>query len=141
MMYNHWSAVAEDDWPWKNFSPQEMACKGTGGLLVVPEFMDMLQGLRDGFGEALFVTSGYRSPDYDAKIGGARVHPTGMAADVKIAGANAHFLLELASGLDFTGIGLRQHGDWEKRFVHLDTLPAHGAGHPRPRVWTYNVKE
>jgi hypothetical protein len=34
---------------------------------------------------------------------------------------------------EFTGIGLKQHG--EGRFIHLDDL--HLPAHPRPIVWTY----
>ena len=34
-------------WRWKNFSPAEIACRGTGQLKLHPEALDKLQALRD----------------------------------------------------------------------------------------------
>jgi uncharacterized protein YcbK (DUF882 family) len=47
-----------------------------------------LQALRDHIGKSIKVTSGYRSPEHNSKIGGAlgSFHVHGMACDIKIEG-------------------------------------------------------
>lgn len=49
---------------------------------------DNLQVLRDHIGKPIRVISGYRSPTYNRKIGGARKsqHMTAKAADIKVTG-------------------------------------------------------
>ncbi len=46
-------------------------------------------------------------------------------------------LIALAHKHGFSGIGLRQHGDYKGRFVHLDDL-SNATGRPRPWIWTYS---
>lgn len=98
-------------------------------------FMIRLVTLRQAFGEPMVVTSGYRSREYNSQIGGApgSAHIEGRAVDVLMAGEGAFHLVKLALEHGFTGIGLRQHGDWDRRFVHLDDA----SHHRRPRLWTY----
>ena len=48
--YRHFRDVPSRDWRWKNFSPAEIACRGTGQLKLVPEALDKLQALRDRLG-------------------------------------------------------------------------------------------
>lgn len=73
----------------KNFNLSEFACKdGT----PVPENLipnvqllaKNLQVIRDEVGEALFLNSGYRTPRYNARIGGAKnsMHKQAKAADL-----------------------------------------------------------
>ena len=132
----HWSDVSTGAWRWQHFSPYEMACKGTGKLLLVPSFMDRLQALRELVGP-LPVSSGYRSEEHDAVVGGAGVHTSGRAVDILAHGRQAFLIAGLAGELGFTGIGLRQAGPYEKRFVHLDDLGTEETKGPRPWVWTY----
>lgn len=129
-----WSEVKPGEWHWKHFSPAEMACHGTRALKVNPLFMDRLEELREQVGP-LVVSSGYRTLEYDATIGGKQVHPSGSAVDLRVAGQVAFDVLFHATRLGFLGIGLNQKGSWERRFIHLDTLVSEN--HPRPRVWTY----
>jgi hypothetical protein len=51
---------------WPNFPPHEIACRGTGVLIVQAEFMDRLQALRNSLAEPMHVTSGCRSASYNA---------------------------------------------------------------------------
>lgn len=130
------AALAE--WRWANFTPQEMACKGTGRLLIVPEFMDRLQRLRTAFGAAMPITSGYRSPEHNRAVSSTGYdgpHTTGRACDVRVSGEAADALVWLAKAHGMTGIGIKQHNDWSGRFLHLDDLTA--PEHPRPRIWSY----
>jgi zinc D-Ala-D-Ala carboxypeptidase len=133
------AADAEATWQWgPYFTPQEFACRGTGKVLVVPRHMNMVFALREMVGFGMTSNSSYRDPDYDASVGGAGVHPFGIADDWRVSGARAHALLLGAFKLGFTGIGIRQKGPHEKRFIHLDNLnPSITDKHPRPWVWSY----
>jgi uncharacterized protein YcbK (DUF882 family) len=127
------------NWKWKNFTPDEMRCKGTGKLLVIPEFMDRLQRLREAMNIPLVVSSGYRAPEHNEKVsstGPNGPHTTGRAVDLKIYGPPAHKLIFVAINLGFTGIGVKQHGPVESRFIHLDDLPD-AARRQRPTIWSY----
>lgn len=129
------TAHISDRWP--NFSEDELACKGDGTLSMNCAFMDRLQALRDAYGKPMIVTSGYRSPEYNAtisKTGTDGPHTTGRAVDIAIRGREAYVLLSLAIELGFTGIGVSQKG--EARFLHLDDLTAE-EGFPRPWIWSY----
>ena len=77
----------------KNFILSEFKCKD--GSDVPDSMLDNvkllaknLQVLRDEIGKPIRVISGYRSPKYNRKIGGARKsqHMTSKAADIKIKG-------------------------------------------------------
>ena len=77
----------------ENFSLHEFRCRD--GSDVPEEFMDNvrllaknLQVLRDHIGKPIRIISGYRSPSYNKKIGGARrsQHMTAKAADIKVSG-------------------------------------------------------
>ena len=45
--YRHWRDVPEPVWRWPNFSPTEIACRGTGKLLVNESALDKLQALSE----------------------------------------------------------------------------------------------
>ena len=138
LTYPDWSTVPSRDWPWFNFTPQEMRCKGTGQVKVSPDFMNKLQALRERLGFALPVTSGYRSPAYNAEVsktGPTGPHTTGCACDIAIYGERAYLLMAWAVDFGFTGIGWKQHGPRSQRFIHIDDLP--GPEYPRPWIWTY----
>ena len=77
----------------KNFDSNEFKCKD--GTAVPEDLMDNLhllcenlQVLRDHVGKPIRIISGYRSPKYNRRIGGARrsQHMTAKAADIKIRG-------------------------------------------------------
>lgn len=132
-----WKSATE--WRWENFTPEEMACHGDGSLRIDESFMDRLQALRDAIGFALPVSSGYRSPAYNATVsdtGDSGPHTTGHAADLLVGGSQAFLVMKTALVLGFTGIGISQRGIYEKRFIHLDDL-AHDDLIPRPMVWSY----
>jgi len=120
------------DYP--NFTEAEMRCHcGCGRADMNPEFMEILQRVRRFYSRPMPVTSGYRCPNFDQSIGGAGVHPTGNAADISVAGQLSFELLIAAVGMNIRGIGFKQHGPYDQRFMHLDTF----TGPLRPRIWTY----
>lgn len=106
----------------KYFSAEEFRCPETHILFVDPELLLMLDALREAIGHALYVTSGCRSEEYNAKIGGAersrhitkRTQPC-TAVDIKCrSSAMRYQLIQLAMELGFGGIGVYKH------HVHLD---------------------
>ena len=119
-----------------NFSVNEMACQcGCGTSEMDPEFMRMLQELRDQMQGPLLVSSGRRCDHHNDAVSTAKnkkkgVHTLGQASDILIFGERAMLLFEKARQMGFIGIGLSQRGDHAKRFVHLDTIP-------RKALWSY----
>ena len=63
---------AEGNWRWPNFSPAEIACRGTGKLLVYEAAFDKLEALRAALGKPLIVRSACRSPEHNRAVGGAK---------------------------------------------------------------------
>ena len=112
-----------------NFSVNEMACRcGCGTSEMDPEFMRMLQELRDQLQGPLRVSSGRRCDHHNERVSTAKnkkngVHTLGQASDILISGERAMLLFEKARQIGFSRIGLSQRGDHVKRFVHLDTKP------------------
>ncbi|MDP5306235.1 D-Ala-D-Ala carboxypeptidase family metallohydrolase [Paracoccus sp. 2205BS29-5] len=85
--HRHWRDVPESAWRWPNFSPAEIACRGTGKLLNNEPALDKLQALRDRLGKPLIVRSAYRSPEHNRAVGGATrsKHLDGAAFDIAMA--------------------------------------------------------
>lgn len=124
------------------FPAWELACRcgcGRGQNDMDPGFMVRLIGLRESFGRALPAGSAFRCPDHNANVsatGRTGPHTTGRAVDIRIFGASALRLVELAIRAGFTGIGVGQKGDHNSRIIHLDDLGPSPAG-PRPWIWAY----
>src|SRR6185436_12886527 len=70
--YAHWRDVPAAAWRWPNFSPAEIACRGTGKLLVNEAALDALQALRRHLNKPLIIRSAYRSPEHNRSVGGAK---------------------------------------------------------------------
>jgi Peptidase M15 len=74
--YEHWRDVPDGPWRWPNFSPAEIACRGTGELLVNEPALDNLQALRARIGKPFIVRSAYRSPEHNCRSAGRRTRST-----------------------------------------------------------------
>ena len=126
-----------NDYP--NFSEDEFRCRCCGKANMDPILMDRLQAMRTELGFPFRISSGFRCPDYNAKIsttGRRGPHTTGHAADIQISGNHARLIAGTSDRFGFTGLGMKQHGPYEKRFIHLDDLsPVQHK--PRPHTWTY----
>ena len=131
------------DWSrYRNFSEDEFRCKGVNccnhSAAMEPDFLTHLQALRDAYGRPMPVTSGYRCPAHNehvSRTGSTGPHTTGRAVDIRVAGEDVFTLLRIAILTGMSGIGMKQHGDWEGRLMHLDDLA--DPNPLRPRVWTY----
>lgn len=128
--YRHWRDVPERAWRWKNFSPAEVACRGTGRLKLNPEAMDKLQALRDRLGKPLIVRSAYRSPEHNQAVGGAprSKHMDGTAFDVAMSNHDPIAFEAAAREVGFEGFGFYPRSG----FMHIDLGPARSWGDPFP---------
>lgn len=138
-LYPSMGALPMAEWRWTHFRPGEVACQGSGAILVVPAFLDRMDKLRRSVGQPIIINSWYRSPSHNARVsttGPNGPHTTGRAVDLSASGAFAFLVMRVALELGFTGVGLKQHGSHAGRFVHLDDLEDGSPG-PRPAVWSY----
>ena len=90
---------------------------------------NVLQPLRDHYGKAIKINSGYRSPEVNASVGGSKTsdHCKGMAADIEIAGvANVELAKYIKDALQFTQIILEFYtpGVADSGWVHVSYDPA-----------------
>ena len=129
-LYANFRDVPKDTWRWKNFSPREIACKGTGRVLVNEAALDKLQALRDKLGIPILLTSAYRSPQHNRNVGGAprSLHMQGTAFDVRMENQNPTAFEAAARKVGFTGFGYYPRSG----FIHIDTGPARTWGTPFP---------
>lgn len=107
-----------------NFKASEFACKGDrccSTVLIDKQLVDYLQQIRDHFGKAVIITSGYRCEKHNKAVGGAAGsrHTKGQAADFYINGVAPAEIARYAEGIGVKGIGLYEEQDGN--FVHIDT--------------------
>ena len=89
-----------------NFSLEEFKCKDGSDIPndVLPNIIELaknLQFLRDYLGKSITINSGYRSPKYNAKIGGVKnsQHVKGKAADIVVKGMTPKEVALVIEGL------------------------------------------
>ncbi len=128
--YRHWRDVPERAWRWQNFSPAEIACRGTGQLKLHPEAMNKLQSLRDRLGKPLIIRSAYRSPEHNRAVGGAirSKHMDGTAFDIVMANHDPVTFEAAAREVGFLGFGFYPRSG----FMHIDLGPARSWGEKFP---------
>src|SRR5690625_27011 len=128
--HRHWRDVPENTWRWPNFSPAEIACRGTGKLLINKPALDKLQALRDRLGKPLIVRSAYRSPAHNRAVGGAArsKHLDGTAFDIAMANHDPVAFEEAARAVGFKGFGFYPRSG----FMHIDLGPARQWGERFP---------
>ena len=104
-----------------NFTVKEFACNdGSDAVLVAPRLVMVLQSIRGHFGKAVNINSGYRTPQYNTKVGGVdqSQHTYGTAADISIKGVSVSDVAAYARSImpDWGGVGIYK----EQGFVHVD---------------------
>lgn len=121
-LYASWRDFPMAEWRWPNFSPQEMASKGEGELLIDEPSMDKLQALRILLGKPMLITSAYRSAAHNKRVGGAArsQHRLGKAFDIRMENQNPAEFERAAKSVGFTGFGHYP----KSGFMHIDTGPA-----------------
>jgi len=128
--FRHFRDVPETLWRWPNFSPAEIACRGTGQIKLHPEALDKLQTLRERLGKPLIVRSAYRSPEHNRAVGGAKAskHMDGTAFDIAMSNHDPMKFAEAARAVGFLGFGTYPRSG----FMHIDLGPARQWGERFP---------
>ena len=104
----------------KNFKSTEFDCHGNNCCLTTSidgKLVEYLQKIRDHFGKAVHINSGYRCKTHNASVGGASQsnHMDGEAADIRIDGVKPIEIAQYAEHIGMLGIGVYSWG------VHVDT--------------------
>jgi zinc D-Ala-D-Ala carboxypeptidase len=128
--FRHFREVPHNLWRWPNFSPAEIACRGTGAIKINTEAMDKLQVLRDRLGKPLIVRSAYRSPEHNRRVGGAprSKHMDGTAFDTAMSNHDPTSFAVAAREVGFLGFGYYPRSG----FMHIDLGPARSWGEKFP---------
>lgn len=106
-----------------NFKVSEFACRdGSDAVLVAPRLVMVLQTIRDHFGAAVTISSGYRTPQYNTKVGGVTdsQHCYGTAADIVVKGQKPAAVAAYVRTImpDWGGVGIYDS------FCHIDVREA-----------------
>ena len=107
------------------FKVREFACRdGSDAVLVAPRLVMVLESIRTHFGAAVTINSGYRTPQYNAKVGGVAhsQHCYGTAADITVKGQTPEAVAAYVRQLmpDWGGVGVYS----QKGFTHIDVREA-----------------
>ena len=119
------------DRPGEYFSWSEMRTTSTGINNALTEearaniyrlVQEVLDPLREELGVPIRVTSGYRSPDVNAAVGGSRTsrHMLGLAADIKARGFNARQVVDCIDRMYETG-----HLDYDQAIAYAVSRGGH----------------
>ena len=122
----------------KNFKSAELDCKGKkccSKTMIDIELVGYLQVIRNYFGKAVTINSGYRCQKHNKNIGGEKNsrHTQGMAADIVVKGVTPIKVAQFAEMIGIRGIGLYDN------FVHIDTRSDkfYWKGHAQKAVKTF----
>ena len=110
-----------------HFRVREFRCKdGSDEILVDEALVLLLQCIREHFGKAVMITSGYRTTEHNAEVGGSKSsqHLLGRAADIRVAGVSVEDVAAYAESLmpDWGGVGRYPvKAGRATGWVHVDT--------------------
>ena len=109
------------------FRVREFRCRdGSDAIMIDQTLVVLLQAIREHFGKAVTITSGYRTAAHNKAVGGAPYsqHCYGRAADIRVAGVPVEKLAAYAETLlpGTGGIGRYPvKAGRTKGWVHVDT--------------------
>lgn len=102
----------------RHFHSDEFRSRDGAEHPIDTQLLCMLECIRSHFKQPITITSGYRSPAHNAKVGGAKnsYHIRGMAADIKVKGVSPRQVFDFCiSNFDYGGFGL--YASW----THIDS--------------------
>lgn len=103
-----------------HFKVREFACSdGSDPVFISTKLVEVLEQIRQHFGQPVTVTSGYRTVSYNTKVSGSSSksqHCNGLAADIKVNGYSPATVAAYAETLlpGTGGIGIYS------TFAHID---------------------
>ena len=104
----------------EHFRVKEYACKDGSPIVFVDEYLaEMLEILRKTIKKPIIITSGYRTPEHNKKVGGAKYsfHMRGMAADIIVKDMTPKDVAKELDKLAPNSCGIIVYESW----VHFDT--------------------
>lgn len=104
----------------KHFKVKEFACKDGSPVVFIDDYLyTILDILRNKLGKPVVITSGYRTPEHNKKVGGAKYsyHMRGMAADIRVDGKTAKEVANKLNAIVPNECGIIVYNNW----VHFDT--------------------
>lgn len=109
----------------ESFRVREFACKdGSDYIPIDDDLVGFLQRIRNWAGAPVKITSGYRSPAYNATIKGASknsYHTKGRAADIVVEGKSIYKVAAFAEAIGAGGVERNE----DTNYVHIDTRDVH----------------
>lgn len=103
----------------KYFKVKEFACKDGSQVVFIDDYLyNILDILRDKLEKPVIITSGYRTPEWNKKCGGAKYsyHMRGMAADIRVDGISPKELANKLNAIVPNECGIIVYNNW----VHFD---------------------
>ncbi|MEM9784871.1 MAG: D-Ala-D-Ala carboxypeptidase family metallohydrolase [Pseudomonadota bacterium] len=104
------------------FDPSEFASPGNGQINIDADLVNSLDAVRAEFGQPIRITSGYRDPKHNRRVGGAPAskHMEGIAADIDMTGMDYQTRYRLMTLLIQNGF--RAFGTYDKHpnMLHAD---------------------
>lgn len=91
-------------------------------ILIDDRLVEILEQIRQHFGQPITITSAYRCDSYNRSIGGATGsrHSKGQAADIVVKGVSPREVAKYAESIGVLGIGLYETAA-DGYFTHVDT--------------------
>ena len=113
-----------------HFSVEEFVCRHCGEVLIDSRVVELVEELRRHLGKPLIITSAYRCPVHNRRIGGVKnsAHVRGYALDVKCTNSEDRERI-----LEFLMVHVVRRIGIHPKFIHFDIDP----DKPSPRVWLY----
>lgn len=104
----------------KEFESKDGKSSPFDDTVVKRELIVMLNAIRSRYGKPIVITSGYRSPEHNAAVGGVQnsFHTLGLAADIRPLSENCSDLPELQKICD--EMNARGGVGFYDTFVHVD---------------------
>lgn len=103
----------------KYFKVKEFACKDGSQVVFIDDYLvSILDILRNKIGKPVIINSGYRTPKWNEKCGGAKYsyHMRGMAADIRVNGMKAREIANKLNAIVPNECGIIVYENW----VHFD---------------------
>jgi uncharacterized protein YcbK (DUF882 family) len=103
----------------QHFQVKEFSCSdGTDPIFIDDDLLSLLEKIRTATAEKIKVVSGYRTPSFNKKVGGAMYsqHMYGKAADIVISSFSPEKVAQIAESflVEYGGIGIYS------TFTHID---------------------
>ena len=112
-----------------SFTVREFRCRDGSDVVMIDEsLVVLLQCIREHFGKAVVITSGYRTATHNTAVGGAKSsqHLLGRAADIQVQGVSVEDVAAYAESLMPAWGGVGRYpvkAGRAKGWVHVDTRP------------------